>query len=89
MAEKRINAGYEITDSLHIGKYEFVIGQNNTTPPMFVTWMCRDGNNYFWGHYLETREDAERDLLVRAGKELEQQKNEREVYKNRRKEPER
>lgn len=89
MPEKRTNAGYEITDSLHIGKYEFVIGQNNSSPPMFVTWMCRNGNDYFWGHYVESREAAEEDLLLRASQELEQQKSEREVRKKHRKEPER
>ena len=51
----RINQGYVITDSIHIGKAEFVIGEMSNTPAPFVTWECKDGNNYFWGHYLTTR----------------------------------
>lgn len=62
----RINQGYVITDSIHIGKAEFVIGEMSNTPAPFVTWECKDGNNYFWGHYLTTRKAAERDLLERA-----------------------
>ena len=40
-------------------------------PAPIVTWVCKDGNNYFWGHYFEDRQSAERDLLERAGQELE------------------
>ena len=69
----RINQGYVITDSIHIGKAEFVIGEMSNTPAPFVTWECKDGNNYFWGHYLTTRKAAERDLLERAVQELEYQ----------------
>ena len=45
----------------------------SNTPAPFVTWECKDGNNYFWGHYLTTRKAAERDLLERAVQELEYQ----------------
>lgn len=75
---KRINAGYTITDSLHIGKAEFVIGENPAAPAPFVTWECKDGNNYFWGHYLTDRMAAEQDLLERAGLELERNMYRRE-----------
>lgn len=86
--KQRINAGYTITDSVTIGKTEFVIGRNNAQPPMFVTWACKGGNDYFWGHYMETREAAERDLLDRAAIELELQYPSRET-KQRDKERER
>lgn len=69
----RTNAGYTITDSIHIGAAEFVIGMSNTAPTRFVTWECKDGDNYFWGHYTSDRKAAERDLLKRAGHELEYQ----------------
>ena len=46
----RINAGYVITDSVFIGEAEFVIGKMPNAPAPFVTWECKDGNNYFWGH---------------------------------------
>lgn len=69
----RINQGYMITDSVHIGNTEFVIGEMSNAPAPFVTWECKDNNNYFWGHYLTSRKAAERDLLERAGQELEYQ----------------
>ena len=69
--EVRKNAGYIITDSIHIGNAEFVIGEFPGAPAPFVTWECKDGNSYFWGHYLTTRQNAEKDLLERAGQERE------------------
>lgn len=50
--EMRTNAGYTITDSVNIGKAEFVIGEMPNAPAPFVTWECKNGNNYFWGHYF-------------------------------------
>ena len=78
--EERKNAGYTITDSIHIGKAEFVIGENHTQyGTMYVTWECSGKDNYFWGHYMNDRQAAEKDLLERAGLQLEQdmQKNEK------------
>lgn len=66
----RMNAGYIITDSIHIGETEFVIGVHSTLPQMFVTWACKKGSNYFWGHYLTSREAAERDLVDRAREQI-------------------
>ena len=87
--EPRTNADYLITDSIHIGKTEFVIGENQTRfGTMYVTWECKDGSNYFWGHYLMTRESAEADLLERAGTELRRQQQSRK-QKNKDKERER
>ena len=45
----RTNAGYTITDSIFIGKAEFVIGHNPSFSTPYVTWECKDGDNYFWG----------------------------------------
>lgn len=70
MAERK-NTGYTITDSIHIGDTEFVIGKSESDPAMFVTWACQGGNYYYWGHYMTDRTAAERDLLARAGQELE------------------
>ena len=66
----RMNAGYIITDSIHIGETEFVIGVHATQPSMFVTWACRNGDNYFGGHYITTRDAAEHDLVERAKEQL-------------------
>ena len=62
----RTNAGYTITQSIHVGSTEFVLGESSTDPAQFVTWACKDGNNYFWGHYLNSRDAAERDLVARC-----------------------
>lgn len=70
--DQRINAGYVITDSIHIGNSEFVLGvSDRQQPAMFVTWECTGGNNYFWGHYHDDLLKAKKDLLDRAGQELE------------------
>ena len=68
--EQRQNQGYIITDSIHIGKVEFVIGEHPKAPSPFVTWECSGGNNYFWGHYYPDRRSAEQNLLSRAQAEL-------------------
>ena len=72
---QRIKAGYTITDSIQIGAIEFVLGEHATAPSRYVTWECRDGSNYYWGHYLSDRLDAVKDLLGRAGQELDYQMN--------------
>jgi len=67
---ERENAGYAIVESIHIGKAEFVLGVNEKAPAPYVTWACKDGDNYFWGHYMTDKLAALRDLLDRAGEEL-------------------
>ena len=65
MSERK-NIGYVITDSVRIGETEFVSGAHEKDPNRFVTWACKDGNNYFWGHYLNSHDAAERDLVARC-----------------------
>ena len=38
--EMRTNAGYTITDSVHIGKAEFVIGEMTNAPAQFFFFVC-------------------------------------------------
>ena len=45
--EQRTNVGYVITDSVHIGDTEFVIGQSENDPARFVTWACDNGDYYY------------------------------------------
>ncbi len=71
----RINEGYVITDSIHVGETEFVLGKLNSKIPMYVTWACKGGDNYYWGHYFSDPMEAKRDLLARAGEEVEYQMN--------------
>ncbi len=66
----RINEGYIITDSIHVGEMEFVLGVNSKAHSQFVTWACKDGTNYFWGHYTSDSFAATKDLLARASQEL-------------------
>lgn len=82
MMEQRINEGYVITDSIHIGDAEFVIGENKTKyGTLYVTWRCKDRDNFFWGHYLNDRKAAEKDLLSRAEEELDRQIREKIAQK--------
>ncbi len=69
--DQRINEGYVITDSIHVGETEFVLGKLNSKIPMYVTWACKGGDNYYWGHYHDDLLKAKKDLLDRAGQELE------------------
>ena len=71
--DTRINEGYVITDSIHVGETEFVFGKLEGKIPMYVTWACKGGNNYYWGHYFSDPMEAKKDLLGRAGEELEYQ----------------
>ena len=38
---------------------------------MYVTWACKGGDNYYWGHYFSDPLEAKKDLLGRAGEEVE------------------
>ena len=66
----RVHAGYIITDSIHIGDTEFVLGGSADENPVFVTWQYANGA-YYWGHYFSELLEAKGDLLKRAGAELE------------------
>ena len=79
----RINQGYVITDSCHVGNSEFVLGVHSTAPQQFVTWKCKDQTDYYWGHYFSTLFDAQKDLVARAQEEvqcLEEQRRNTSVY---------
>ena len=75
--DARINEGYIITDSIHVGETEFVLGKMDSSIPMYVTWACKGGDNYYWGHYFSDPMEAKKDLLDRAGQELEYQRERR------------
>lgn len=49
MGDKRINAGFEIINSIPVGNAEFVLGVNMKNPASFVTWECKNKTDYFWG----------------------------------------
>lgn len=85
----RENQGYRIIDSIHIGNAEFVVGESTKAPDAFVTWECRNGNDYFWGHYFSDPLAAKRDLLERAGQELQYQERMQQEKATKEKEHER
>lgn len=59
----RTNAGYIITDCVHIGENEFVLGVHSKHPDMFVTWeYSKENDSYFWGHYHTDLFAAQKDL---------------------------
>ena len=66
----RINQGYIITDSCHVGDSEFVLGVHSTAPQQFVTWKCSKQPDYYWGHYFSDLFAAQKDLVARAQEEL-------------------
>ena len=66
---QRTNAGYIITDSVHVGDTEFVLGVSQHIPNDFVTWRCSNGN-YYWGHYHSNLFSAQKDLVERAAERV-------------------
>lgn len=84
----RKNAGYIITDSIHVGEIEFVLGVHSEAPFQFVTWACKDGKDYYWGHNHSDLMSATKDLIGRAKWELEFCMRRREQAQASQKEPE-
>ena len=66
---QRTNAGYIITDSVHVGDTEFVLGVSQHIPNDFVTWRCSNGN-YYWGHYHSNLFSAQKDLVDRTAERV-------------------
>ena len=80
---QRQNAGYIITDNIHAGNTEFVLGEHPEAAAPYVTWECTGNDNYFRGHYFIDRKPAERDPVERAKKELDFQQKQEKQIKNR------
>ena len=61
----RVNNEYKIVLSQSMGdKWEVVLGKANDED--YVTWLCMDGNDYYWGHYFDNLTDALKDFIKRA-----------------------
>ena len=71
MSTERINQNFKIIQSVIVGDSEFVLGENIKVSKSFVTWQCKDGDNYFWGHYMNDILSAQKDLYKRAIVEIE------------------
>ena len=69
---KEVNAGFEIIAKVQVGPVEYALGERGGKFPSFATWErtpANDGDgqpNYYWGHYIESRDEAVRDFCDRA-----------------------
>ena len=70
----RMNQDYRIIDAINVGESEFVLAQNTKALDSFVTWQCKNGNDYFWGHYIDNLLDAKLDFAERITSEAQVQK---------------
>lgn len=73
---KRTNNEYEICLAIDTGNNEeVVLGKANEEN--YVTWLCVNGNDYYWGNYFNNLGDALFDFIERAG--IKQGKRENEL----------
>ena len=69
---KEVNAGFEIIAKVQVGPVEYALGERGGKFPSFASWErtpANDGDgppNYYWGHYIESRDEAVRDFCDRA-----------------------
>ncbi len=72
----RTNENYTIIWAIRLNDTtEVVLGiLKNEKYTMYVTWECKNGDHYYWGHYFDNPEKAEEDLLNRADEWRKQQK---------------
>ena len=66
----RENAGYIITNAITIGESEIVLGVHKTRPNDFVTWECRNKNNYMYAYHTSSLLSAQKDFCQRALKHI-------------------
>lgn len=67
--KERKNAGYVITRSIQFPSFEYVLGEKPDGSG-YVTWYCKNGNDYYYGHYITERDLALLDLYERAQDEI-------------------
>lgn len=53
--DERTNRGYKIIESIFVGKTEFVLGEKPDGGSKYVTWRCKNGDDYFWGNYFKKK----------------------------------
>ena len=68
--EWRKNQGFIIVNQIRVGSAEFVLGVHEKNPNSFVTWQCKDKDDYFWGHYFRNLLAAQKDFCRRALDEI-------------------
>lgn len=68
--EKRVTQGYQIIESCKLGAKELVIGYSNHAPSPYVCWYCKNHEDYYWGYYCNTLQQAQANLSERCQDEL-------------------
>ena len=68
--DERVNRGYKIIESIFVGNTEFVLGKNLNGLSQYVTWKCKNGDDYFWGNYMGDFYSAKLDLYRRVSDEI-------------------
>ncbi len=74
---REMNAGYQLIAKVQVGPVEYALGVRDGKFPSFVTWErtpANDGDgppNYYWGHYVDSRDEAIRDFCNRASEKYE------------------
>ena len=64
--EVRSCNGYEIIESRTIGSSEIVIGHNPNAVNPYVCWYCKNGNDYYWGRYVNDLDSAKEFMRERC-----------------------
>ena len=68
------NAGYKITLAVLLSDDRgFALGECPTAPSPYVTWQFTEQGgkrDYYWGHYFDDRESAERNCADRMGEHM-------------------
>ena len=69
---KRTNQDYTIIVSITLPDCEYVLGEKQMEihEPKYVTWYCANGQDYYHGHYTDSKDKALYDLYERVKKEL-------------------
>lgn len=64
----RKNVEYIIINAIRTApNTEVVLGEYlNADQNMWVTWICQNGKDYFWGHYFTDEKSATINFLERA-----------------------
>ena len=71
MGEIRQNVGYQIIETVKINDVEFVLGEKqDAVCSKYVTWYCKNNEEYNFGHYFNDKQKAQLNLYHRALKEL-------------------
>ena len=68
--EWRKNQGFIIVNQITVGGAEFVLGVHEKNPNSFVTWQCKDKDDYFGDIILQICLRHKKDFCRRALDEI-------------------